>query len=278
MPLPSRTVTQGRCIRWKWGQQLWARREVLDPTQYDVTRIDVREARPFVEDHHYSGSYVADRHRFGLWHGPRLVGVAVLSVPAGPRVLRATFPGLVPHRESLELGRFVLLDQVPATGETWFLARVFRAAAGLGVRGVLSFSDPVPRTAEDGRALFPGHVGCIYQASNARYTGRTEASWKLLLPDGSEYSERNLDKIRKQVQGHTYAEERLVRCGARPLVSGQDPVSWLSQALREARVRRVWHPGCHRYVFVLGKRPVRVARPTCQRPTAPDPPPAWRYL
>jgi hypothetical protein len=33
---------------------------------------------------------------------------------------------------------------VPANGESWFLARCWEMAARQGVRGVVSFSDPVP--------------------------------------------------------------------------------------------------------------------------------------
>jgi hypothetical protein len=42
-----------------------------------------------------------------------------------------------------------------------------------GVRGVVSFSDPVPRRTAAGDLVFPGHIGTIYQASNAGYLGRT---------------------------------------------------------------------------------------------------------
>ena len=43
-----------------------------------------------------------------------------------------------------------------------------------GMRSVVSFADPVPRRV-GGRVLFPGHVGIIYQAANAVFTGRSTA-------------------------------------------------------------------------------------------------------
>jgi len=75
-----------------------------------------------------------------------------------------------PYAESLELGRLVLGDEVPANGESWFVGQVFRQAALAGVRGVVSFSDPMPRAAADGTTITPGpYVGTIYQALNAVY-------------------------------------------------------------------------------------------------------------
>ena len=95
---------------------------------------------------HYSGTYVASRLRYGLWERlGALVGVAVLSVPVQAAVLTRPFPELMPYAESLELGRFVLADRVSGNGESWFLAQVFRLAARDGIRGVVSFSDPVAR-------------------------------------------------------------------------------------------------------------------------------------
>jgi hypothetical protein len=56
-------------------------------------------------------------------------------------VVRNVFPDLQPYHESLVLSRFVLVDAVPANGESWFLGQVFAAAAREGLRGVVSFAD-----------------------------------------------------------------------------------------------------------------------------------------
>ena len=55
------------------------------------------------------------------------------------------------------------------------LARAFRLAAGDGLRGVVAFSDPLPRRTASGQLLMPGHIGHIYRAgagATGRYTGR----------------------------------------------------------------------------------------------------------
>ena len=104
---------------------------------------DDATAKAFVREHHYSGSYPAARWRFGLFRRGVLQGVAVFSHPCNDRVLTSIFPG--PATGSVELGRFVLLDEVPGNGETWFLGRCFARLRREGLAGVVAFSDPCRR-------------------------------------------------------------------------------------------------------------------------------------
>ena len=54
-----------------------------------------------------------------IWPGPVLVGLAALSVLASQPVLTSLFPWLEsPNDEPLELGPFVLCDEVPASGDS----------------------------------------------------------------------------------------------------------------------------------------------------------------
>lgn len=241
----------------RWSERRGSWRSVheggFDRRRYEVAPVAETEARAFVSRHHYSGSYPASRLRYGLYEsrGP-LVGVAVLSVPVRAAVLTSVFPSLTPYRESLELGRFVLLDRVPANAESWFLGHLFRLAERDGLRGVVSFSDPVARTRADGTVVFAGHVGTIYQATNAEYLGRSRPRWVWLLPDGTVFSERAITKIRSQSRGHDYAERQLVRWGSPAREWKDEPESWLAEALLQAGVRRVRHSGCYRYGFALG--------------------------
>lgn len=176
------------CLRCRDQRQSWRHRSEggFDASVFEVAALDDRTAKAYVERNHYSGTYVASRLRYGLWnrHGA-LLGVAVLSIPVQRAVLTLPFPELEPYDESLELGRFVLDDQVPANGESWFLGRVFRLAAREGIRGVVSFSDPVARRDAAGCLVFPGHIGIIYQASNAIFSGRGSSRILHLLPDSA---------------------------------------------------------------------------------------------
>lgn len=222
--------------------------------------------------HHYSGSYPAARLRAGLYEHGELVGVAVFGVPMQAAVLTRPFPGLTPYAESLELSRFVLLDRVPANGETFFLAQAFRLTANEGVRGVVSFSDPMPRVRADGTIVSPGHVGTIYQAANGWHTADRGTPRTLLIgPDGRVLSERALSKIRRQERGHGYAERQLVDHGARPRRPGESSADWLDTALAEARVRRVRHPGNYRYLFRIGRTRAERSRVTFAMASAPYP-------
>ncbi len=236
----------------RWRDRLDSYRapdEQINPAAFEVSTITSDStARAFVEQHHYSASYPAAQYRFGLHHGEQLVGVAVFSVPVNDKAL-AVLPGS--PRESTELGRFVLLDQVPGNGETWFLARCFEQLRAEGLVGVLSFSDPTARVSADGRQVFGGHIGTIYQAHNARYFGRATARTLRLLPDGRVFSARAAQKIRKQERGWRYAVADLEAHGAEAFAGS--PVEWLARAVAKV-TRTVRHPGNHKYAWALNRR------------------------
>lgn len=240
------------CQRWRERRASYRPAgEPIDPRRYEVAAIpDDTTARAFVVEHHYSGTYPAARRRFGLYrtHGPlrgALVGVAVYSVPPRAEVLRP-----LPVDAAAELGRLVLLDDVPANGESWFLARCHDLLRREGWAGVVSFSDPHPRRSSDGRVVFAGHVGTIYQASNAVYLGAARASTQLLLPDGRSFSPRALAKIKARDRGWRYAVDQLVSAGAREPQGDTTEVlaAWLAAELPRV-VRRERHPGCLKYAL-----------------------------
>ncbi|WP_173062191.1 Mom family adenine methylcarbamoylation protein [Phytohabitans houttuyneae] len=254
--------------RWWHGRHSWTPPSLggFDRRRYDVEPIDDATAKRYVESMHYSRSYVAASRRYGMFihtgDGRDLVGVAVFAIPAQSRVLTNVFPGLEPYRQSLELGRFVLegqpqhgrrppgqIDRAPGNAESWFLGQCFRYLADDGIAGVVSFADPVPRPVA-GRVLFPGHVGIIYQASNAVLTGRSACRYLTVLPDGTGISDRALQKVRSQHVGHEYVERRLIALGARALRAGQNPARWLPDALNDVDAVRLRHRGCLRYAML----------------------------
>lgn len=237
--------------RWKSGRASYRPAgEPIDPHRYEVSKIDTdNEAKTFVVQHHYSGTYPAARQRFGLYTQGELAGVAVFSMPMQGAVLDL-LP--CPRTEAVELGRFVLLDSVPANGESWFLARSFEHLKASGYAGVVSFADPVPRQGADGTQVSPGHVGIIYQASNATYTGRSTPRTLCMLPNGSVISDRAQSKIRQKEKGWRYAVQQLVSKGARPPLEGEDLVAWLSEVKRMIG-RPSRHPGNHRYIWGLDR-------------------------
>lgn len=276
------------CQRWTLGRHSWRHTSEggFDHRRFKVEQIPEAAARAFVCRNHYSASYPAARLAWGLFTdddnlvdaGSPLVGVAVLSIPMRAAVLTNVFPELTPFTESLELGRFVLTDAVPANAESWFLAQVWRRAAAAGIRGIVTFADPMPRrrTLVDIGAggeeitrvetITPGHVGAIYQATNAISLGRSTARTLNYVPTaGIVLSERTLSKIRTGEQGCDAGERHLLTLGARPRRAGEDVRSWLRDALEDIGVRKVRHPGNHRYAWTLG-----TARQRRRQPIAPE--------
>lgn len=263
------------------GNQRWRERrdsyrpagEVIDPRSFDVAEIeDDTTPKAFVEQHHYSGDYPAARFRFGLYRRGELAGTAVFSHPVNNKVLTNTFTKLARAKDAVELGRFVLLDDVAANGETWFLARCFELLRGRVV-GVVSFSDPIPRTDDRGRLVFPGHLGGIYQAFNGRCLGRGTARTLALLPDGRVFSERSRSKIRGLERGWRYCVAELEGYGAAPYQGGEDAGAaraWLAEQLPRV-TRPLRHPGNWKYAWGLERRvrrglPASLPYPKAGRP------------
>lgn len=228
--------------------------EIINTRAYEIAEIKSDNiAKAFVEAHHYSGSYPAARERFGLYEvaTAALVGVAVFSHPANEAVLKR-LP--CERMQGIELGRFVLLDRVAGNGESWFLARCFDELRAKHIAALVSHSDPLPRRKDDGTLVLPGHVGNVYQATNAIYGGRATRRSLRLLPDGTVFSGRAMSKIRKRERGYRYAIEQLVAAGAeRPLDLGQDLGAWMRNELRRI-ARPVSHKGNHRYLWAIDKR------------------------
>ncbi len=243
--------------RWRERRDLYLpATETIDTRRYEVAPIaEDRSVKAFVLQHHYSGTYPAARFRFGLYRGSLLVGVAVFSHPCNNAVLTGTFPGVEPLA-CVELGRFVLLDDVPANGESWFLGRCFEQLRRESqIAGIVSFADPESRTSAAGTVVFGGHVGTIYQAHNGRYLGRSTPRRLRLLPDGSVLSDRAVAKLRSGDKGWRYVARQLIAAGAEE--PGGDLRCWAEHWLSRL-TRRLHHSGCHKYAWGLSSTVRRV--------------------
>lgn len=235
--------------------------ELIKRSEYDIEEIpDDATARAFIEQHHYSGTFPAARFRFALTRHGHRVGMAVFSHPVNNRTLTNVFN--VEPLEATELGRFVLLDEVPGNGESFFAAACMRELRRKevvdlntgrqlrGILGVVSFSDPMPRRSADGKLVLVGHWGCIYQALSATYLGRGDGRKLHLFPDGRIFNHRTEQKIRKMEQGWKSAVLELQSYGAGPLSgpSAEWLDFWLPRITRPLR-----HRGNHKYAFGLDR-------------------------
>lgn len=246
------------CQRWQGGVPTWKHPDQggFNRSLYEIAEIaDDTTAAAFIFREHYSHSYPAALRRFGLYRRDKLVGVAVFGIPTNTRTLTLPFPDLIPYKQSAELSRFVLTDaDCPSNSETFFLWQCLHILKRDGMRGVVAFSDPVPRRNQHGTTVFAGHYGHIYRSGSAIYAGRGTPRTLLLLPNGHVLNDRSVQKVRAQEPGHEGVEELLVEHGARPLRSDEDPHRWLKEALETIHVQRLRHPGCHRYLFDLSGR------------------------
>lgn len=249
------------CQRWRDRRGSYVRASTeIDPNVLDVDVIEERIARPFVEQHHYSGSYPAARLAVGLFRRRDLVGVAVFS----EGIQRAALPkwaGVDPGA-GCELGRLVLLDDVAANGESWFVARALRALRREkpGMEAVLSYSDPMERRDAAGRLVKPGHVGTVYQALSACYRGRAKARTQYVTRQGVVVNERTLSKIALGERGVDYSGAQLLQLGAPARDPFEDGRTWLKRLQREGFLQTARHPGNHTYVFPLTGRVRRWTR------------------
>lgn len=276
----------------------------FSPHDYEVAYIPSdKVARAFVLQHHYEDGYPATRFRYGLYdRRGQLCGVAIYATIAGNLGTCTPFPWVeVEQVDKLDadgnvllkkngepqirniyhgaefcvtLARFVLLDHVEANAESWFIARCHELLRQTDVRGIISFSDPFPRTNRLGEQTFVGHVGTIYQATNAVYMGRSRADEKLLFPDGTMVAGRSESKVKGAEQGADGFVRLLEKHGAPPRRPREGLVAYV-EAWLPLLTRRVKHTGNHKYVWALHRRdrkhlPGSLAYPKmCFEPSAP---------
>ncbi len=242
-------------------------REVVKATDLDIALSkNGKVMKAFVEQHHYAGRASGIVRGFEIhWKG-NLAGVMLYANCA--RQFRPAF-GEVPAW--LTLARLVLLDEVPANAETIALGASFAALRGEGYAGVVSFSDPEPRVALDGRVILAGHCGSIYQAHNGVYTGRSKPETKYLLPNGTLFESRTAHKVKAGDQGRDYAARILVENGATPRRPDEDPAVWVAR-WRAQLCRPFMHRGNHRYTWALQKRDKRFLPESLPYPKMTPPP------
>jgi len=258
----------GRSQRWRDRRAKFVPNAVdFQPELYSVDVIScARAAKPFVIEHHYSGSFPATRLSCGLFRNgaarrPELVGVCSFAVPINNASVRK-HTGLDDPLSAVDLGRLVLLDDVPGNAESWFVSRAFRhlRLEKPGIISVISYSDPEPRHDNAGRVVMPGHIGMVYQGLSATLRGRSSSRSDLLLPGGQILSPRALSKLKAGDSGSAYAERQLSAAGVHARFHGEDPAEWISRLIGSGEIRRRRHPGNLVYTFHLTRAAKIAAR------------------
>ena len=139
-----------------------------------VEKISASMGKEFVKEHHYSHGIHNGPMCYGLFDGWDLAGVCAFATPSSENVCASVFGG-GQKRSVTELHRLVLLDEVPKNSESWFIVRALKALKKDRpyYNAVLSFADATQ-----------GHLGIIYQATNAIYTGTSGKATFYLDPTG----------------------------------------------------------------------------------------------
>lgn len=136
----------------------------LVPVRYRLERIQFKRAAQYIRARHYTkGSHNGAFPCYGLFEGRSLVGVLMFATSCSENVRASVFGP--DHKDTVtELHRLHLRDSVPKNGESWMIAKCLKMLKEdrPQTNGVIAYSDPTS-----------SHVGTIYQATNAYYTGMT---------------------------------------------------------------------------------------------------------
>lgn len=266
LPMSGKQAASSRSQRWRNRRMsMTGNNSVIDPAIHSVDVVSCHhDAKPFVLNNHYSGSFPASRLSCGLFRNDngksQLVGIACFSVSMNPKAA-PRYTGL-PCANSVELGRLVLLDNVEGNGESWFMARAMKLlrAEKPDVEAVYAYSDPVPRTDESGAIIMPGHIGQVYQALNATCRGRSSARTLHSMPNGRILSGRAMTKLRKGEQGVDYVIRDLEQNGAPERNLHESGSDWLQRLQAEGFLSGVKHPGNWVYSFPLTRGARKIAQ------------------
>ncbi len=265
------------CQRWRERRDRYRPDgERIEPSRYGVDVISDKAAAAFVAEHHYAPNVppqvlsvgLFDAHAIGA---PRLAGVCVFSVSMNQRAIPARAGQ--PANRGCELGRLVLLDEVPSNGESWFVSRAFRLLRQEKPHlvAVVSYSDPLPRRRSDGSLFKVGHIGTVYQALGARFVGRSSPRTLLIAHNGTVVSERSLSKLRNDERGAGYAYDQLRALGAPAIETRESGAAYVARVTSLPVFRRVAHPGNFTYVWGVGTRRERQAVAAGMPPALPYP-------
>jgi hypothetical protein len=183
-----------------------------------ISPVGTRDVQQFCRRWHYAKHGGAMAWSYGIWDGPTLAGVVSYNTPTLPAQTAVFGPELA--RTVHHMGRLVCAETAPRNTESRLIAASLKL-----------FAERVPYATAvlTYAAAGEGHVGYVYQATNALYLGMSSSSHYYRDQSGRR-------RAPKQNEG----------------VNGNGNLS-IPKAL--ARGWTVHHePGKHRYLYLLGDR------------------------
>jgi hypothetical protein len=205
--------------------------KVRDMIVAPVSNSDVTE---FGNRYHYTGTGGSALWRWGLWDGPVLHGVVAYNLPTRP-VCESVF-GPDHFDKVWHMGRLILSEDSPRNSESRLIGGSIKEIARnhANVWAILTYA-----------ATDAGHVGYVYQATNAIYTGHSSVEDYFVDADGNIRNRRNLYEV-----------------SDRTIDQRAESIGW----------RRVKGGVKHRYVYILGSKTQRRQRRALLRyPVLPYP-------
>ncbi len=182
-----------------------------------VASVSQRETDEFCHRYHYTERSGATNWRWGLWHQATLYGVIGYNWPT--RSLCESVFGPDHHQHVWHMGRLAMAEESPRNSESRLIAgsldRIQREHPE--VWAVVTYADTTQK-----------HVGYVYQATNALYTGMAGMSYQLRMADGSMRSTYGtFDGVNRQLTPEEVRERGWTREPAKPK---------------------------HRYIYILGNK------------------------
>lgn len=194
-----------------------------------------RDVHEFARRYHYARGGGSASWRWGLWHGVVLHGVVAYNLPT--RSVCASVFGEEHLHRVWHMGRLVLSDESPRNSESRLIAGSLRAIAREhpDIWSVITYA-----------SADVGHLGYVYQATNALYCGAVSREGRV-----HHYIDRHGMRRATHLSGAFVSPERASQLG------------WT-----EVRDRSVKH----RYLYLLGSRAQRRrARSLLRWPVLPYP-------
>lgn len=199
-----------------------------------VSYASAKDVEEFCRRWHYTNTGGSNLWNYGLWDGVTLVGVISYNLPTMPAC--KAFFGPEKWEWVIHMGRLVCADNAPKNVESRLIANSFR---------LLKIDRPQARAVITYAAAGVGHIGYVYQATNAFYLGTTAADRYLIDDKGRRRSPRSRPDSKNGSEKERY-----------------EAAGW--KVLEE--------PGKHRYIYLLGnKSERREAQKYLQFPILPYP-------
>lgn len=184
-----------------------------------VSHVSTSDVQEFARRYHYTGVGNNANWRWGLWHGVILHGVVSYNLPT--RSVCASVFGEEHLHKVWHMGRLILSEESPHNSESRLIGGSLKAIQREypDVWAVLTYA-----------ATDAGHLGYVYQATNALYTGTGG--------DPVYYVDQDGKRRGTHLDGHGVGAERAAEMG------------WTRH---QGGVK-------HRYLYVLGSKTQRRQR------------------